>query len=227
MAMSTFRPAGSLSSNDMKKCGCVCVCLHTRMRSCMYVCGWNELEVCTTLAYLYISLFCTMPVYTHTHTHTHTHSHTIWGQWTDGDKSGHCPGNLPLSDPSTEVIWPNFPLSVRHSVPMPPSSFLPSHCLPLSLKTTQTESITVAATSRIIPVTSLSHSSNAGSHPQKPCGLSGTDGTVLQHWSCWVTSKRNCLNVHQHVRNCGMVEGRQLMSSAVLGMAASVWTMIL
>ena len=67
-AMSTFRPAGSLSSNDMRKCVCVCVCLHTRMRSCMHVCGWNELEVCTTLAYLYISLFCTMPVYTHTHT---------------------------------------------------------------------------------------------------------------------------------------------------------------
>ena len=38
---------------------CVCVC----------VCGWNELEVCTTLAYPHISSFRTMPVpYTSTRT---------------------------------------------------------------------------------------------------------------------------------------------------------------
>ena len=45
--MSTFSPIGSWSSNGMSVC----------------VCGRNELEVCTTLAYPHISSF-------HTHTHT-------------------------------------------------------------------------------------------------------------------------------------------------------------
>ena len=38
---------------------CVCVCV------CVCVCGWNELEVCTTLAYIYISVHSV-----HKHTHT-------------------------------------------------------------------------------------------------------------------------------------------------------------
>ena len=29
---------------------------------CVCVCGWNKLEVCTTLAYPHISSFCIMPV---------------------------------------------------------------------------------------------------------------------------------------------------------------------
>ena len=71
LAMSTFSPVGSRSSNGMRMC----------------VCGWNELEICTTLAYPHISSFCTMPV---PQAHTHTHPQTIWGQWTDGAKSGYC-----------------------------------------------------------------------------------------------------------------------------------------
>ena len=70
-AMSTFSPVGSRSSDG------VCVC------------GWNELEVCTTMAYPHISSLCTMPVlYTSTHTHASS-NHLRTG--TDGAKSGHCP----------------------------------------------------------------------------------------------------------------------------------------
>ena len=57
---------------------CVCVCESERERereresvcthACMCVCGRNELEVCTTLAYPHISSFRTMPVL-HTSTH--------------------------------------------------------------------------------------------------------------------------------------------------------------
>ena len=39
-------------------CVCVCACVH----ACVHVCGWNELEVCTMLAYPHISLFHTMPL---------------------------------------------------------------------------------------------------------------------------------------------------------------------
>ena len=53
LAMSTFSPVGSLSSDGM----CVCVC----------VCGRNELEVCTTLAYPHIQALAYM------------HPQTIWG----------------------------------------------------------------------------------------------------------------------------------------------------
>ena len=42
-AMSTFSPFGSQSSNGLKMCESVC--------------GWNELEVCTVLAYIHISHF--------------------------------------------------------------------------------------------------------------------------------------------------------------------------
>ena len=45
---------------------CVCMCVSV----CM--CGWNKLEVCTTLAYPHISSFRTVPVYAHKHTHTNT-----------------------------------------------------------------------------------------------------------------------------------------------------------
>ena len=49
LAMSTFRPVGSWSSNGMRERKCVCICV------CLCVCGRNELEVCTTLAYPHIS----------------------------------------------------------------------------------------------------------------------------------------------------------------------------
>ena len=54
LAMSTFSPVDSRSSNDV----CVCVC----------VCGRNELEVGSTLAYRHISSFRTRPLPVHTHT---------------------------------------------------------------------------------------------------------------------------------------------------------------
>ena len=49
---------------------CVCVRVSVYVRACECVCGRNELEVCTTLAYLHSSSFCTMPAYTHTRTRT-------------------------------------------------------------------------------------------------------------------------------------------------------------
>ena len=49
---------------------CVCVCV------CVCVCGRNEHEVCSTLVYLHISSFRTMPVlYTNAHAHTHPQNH--------------------------------------------------------------------------------------------------------------------------------------------------------
>ena len=67
LAVSTFSPISSRSSNGMRMCMCVCVCV------CLCVCvcarGQNELEVCTTLAYPHISSFPTMPVYNHAHIH--------------------------------------------------------------------------------------------------------------------------------------------------------------
>ena len=56
---------------------CVCVC----------VWGWNGLEVCAALAYQHISLFHTKPV---PQAHTHMLPQTIWGQRTNGAKSGYC-----------------------------------------------------------------------------------------------------------------------------------------
>ena len=38
----------------------MCVCVRERESVCE--CGWNELEVCTMLAYPHISSFCTMPM---------------------------------------------------------------------------------------------------------------------------------------------------------------------
>ena len=51
------------------------------------VCWWNELKVSTTLAYIAIhSVLCQC----YTDRSTHASSETIWGQWTDGTKSGSC-----------------------------------------------------------------------------------------------------------------------------------------
>ena len=46
---------------------------------CVSVCGRNELEACATLAYPHVSVHF-----------VHMHPQTIWGQWTDGAKSGYC-----------------------------------------------------------------------------------------------------------------------------------------
>ena len=71
MKVFTFSPVGSPSSNGMRMC----------------VCGRNELEVCSTLAYPHISSFCAMPVlYTSTHTHTHPQSKKFEGSGTTGLK---------------------------------------------------------------------------------------------------------------------------------------------
>ena len=71
LAMSTFSPIGSWSSNGMRMCVCASLC------AC--VCGWNELEACAMLAYPHVSVHS-----------VHTHPQTIWGQQTDGAKSGYC-----------------------------------------------------------------------------------------------------------------------------------------
>ena len=54
------------AEKERVRMGDVCVCVS--VRACVCVCGWNELELCTTLAYPHISSFCAMPVlYTSTH----------------------------------------------------------------------------------------------------------------------------------------------------------------
>ena len=70
-AMSNFNPVGSQSSNGMRMCVCVC--------------GRNELEVCTMLAYPHISVHSGL-CQCYTQAHAHTHPQTIWGQRTDGAK---------------------------------------------------------------------------------------------------------------------------------------------
>ena len=57
-AMSTFSPVSLQSSNGMRTCVTVCVCVR--------VCGWNELNAYAMLAYPRISSFCAM--YTSPHT---------------------------------------------------------------------------------------------------------------------------------------------------------------
>ena len=60
-AMSTFRPAGSLSSNDIRKC--VCVCVH----ACMCVDGMNL--KCALHWHICISVYSVLCQCIHTHTH--------------------------------------------------------------------------------------------------------------------------------------------------------------
>ena len=48
---------------------------------------WHGL-ICQRSAYF--KFIPSTHTHTHTHAHAHTHSHTIWGQRTDGPKSGHC-----------------------------------------------------------------------------------------------------------------------------------------
>ena len=72
-AMSTFSPIGSRSSDGVR----------------MYMCVWNKLEVCATLAFIRIWVHSLLCPCIHK-THTHMHPQTIWGQWTDGAKSGYC-----------------------------------------------------------------------------------------------------------------------------------------
>ena len=85
VAMSTFSPVGSRSSNGMRMCVCVCVCM------CVCVCVWTEWT--WSMHYFGIStdqfILCYASVI-HTSTHTRTHPQTIWGQRTDGAKSGYC-----------------------------------------------------------------------------------------------------------------------------------------
>ena len=78
-------------------CVCVCACVHACMHACVCmcmcmracVCGQNELEVCTTLACPCISVHSVL-CQCYTQVHAHTYPQTIWRQWTDGAKSGHC-----------------------------------------------------------------------------------------------------------------------------------------
>ena len=52
------------------------------------VCVQKELEVCAMLAYPHQFILYYASVYTQAH--AHMHPHTIWGQQTDGAKSGYC-----------------------------------------------------------------------------------------------------------------------------------------
>ena len=65
----------------VRTCVCLCACVRARacVRACVRVCvcGRNELEVCTTLAYPQISSFRAVPVlYTQAHA-AHTLPQTI------------------------------------------------------------------------------------------------------------------------------------------------------
>ena len=91
MAMFTFSPIGSRSSDGMRMCvcvrACVCACVRACVRACVHACmcmDGMKLEVCTMLAYQHISSF-----------HIHMHMHTrILKQFEDseptGAKSGYC-----------------------------------------------------------------------------------------------------------------------------------------
>ena len=54
-------------------CGCVCVWVYTDIVGNELICGYANV------------------VHTWSSFRPHTLSHTIWGPWTDGAKSGHCP----------------------------------------------------------------------------------------------------------------------------------------
>ena len=53
---------GSWSSCGMGMCVCICMYVCVCAYVCVCVCGQNDLEVCTVLAYPQISSSCTMPV---------------------------------------------------------------------------------------------------------------------------------------------------------------------
>ena len=62
----------SPQNNGMRMC--LCVCVSVCVRACM--CGQNEPEVCTRLAYQFILYFISV----YTQACIHTHPHTIWRQ---------------------------------------------------------------------------------------------------------------------------------------------------
>ena len=76
MAMSTFSPVGSQSSNDTRMCVCVCVCM--RACVCVYVYGMNLKYALCWHIHIIMSSFRTVPVlYTSTRTHASSnHSRT-------------------------------------------------------------------------------------------------------------------------------------------------------
>ena len=75
-AVSTFSPISLWSRNGMCVCVCVCVCV----MNLKYALNWH-------INIIFISSFRTVPV---PQAHAHMHPQTIWGQWTDGAKSGYC-----------------------------------------------------------------------------------------------------------------------------------------
>ena len=52
-------------------CVCVCVCVYACVHAYVRVCGWNEPEVCSMLAYPHISSFHTCQCCAQAHAHTH------------------------------------------------------------------------------------------------------------------------------------------------------------
>ena len=72
LAMSTFRPVGSWSSNGMRERESVCVCV--------YLCVWTEWT--WSMHYIGISTY-QLILYYASAVHKHTHPSTIWGLWTD------------------------------------------------------------------------------------------------------------------------------------------------
>ena len=73
---------------------CVCVCV------CVYV--WTEWTWSTQ--YIGISTYQFIPYYASA-IHAHTHPQTIWGQRTDGAKSGYC---QTMYNPSVLPLFPNY-----------------------------------------------------------------------------------------------------------------------
>ena len=69
-AMSTFSPVGSRSSNGVR----ICVCVWTEWTWSMHYAGIS--------AHQFTPYYATQA--------THAHPQTIWGQRTDGAKSGYC-----------------------------------------------------------------------------------------------------------------------------------------
>ena len=84
MAKSTFSPVSSLSSDGINVC--VCVCMEWTW-SVHYI-GISTYQFILYYASVYTHMHAC--IWVQTHARICTHFHIIWGQQTNGAKSGHC-----------------------------------------------------------------------------------------------------------------------------------------
>ena len=143
--MSIFRPVGSV----LRSFENVCVCTE-----------WTW-----SMQYVGISTYQFIPCYTQAP--PHTHPQTIWGQQTDGTKSGYCPIPTPIQGPSLLLHHP--PPRSTHTIhiqgpPTPSTSKVhPHHPPPRSTHTVHIQGPPTPSTSKFHP-----HHSTSKVHPHRP-----------------------------------------------------------